>query len=211
MGIAFPWHSKTGYCCEPLCALEGPNSGLFCHTKAGLWRRELAFKRSQKSMAGVELLLGVSWPALLCFSPSVHSSTWRWRMLICSWSYKAPRAFAGRSRFQQGHRRRLPRNTAPGALVRWDSCRDGAEKPRLSAEPSGFPEHMSQIPVAVGVAEQSIKIATRPLVETQPRADPGPDHWSCPYCRVCTRWALMPCGNLGTGQRLGPSRGWWPE
>lgn len=41
-------------------------------------------------MAGVGLLLGVSWPAHVCCSPSVPSSAWRRRMLIFSWPYKCP-------------------------------------------------------------------------------------------------------------------------
>lgn len=47
------------------------------------------------------------------------------------------------------------------------------EKSVLSAQPCAFPEHMSDILLAAGVSEQGLKIATRPLVESRPHANPG--------------------------------------
>lgn len=47
------------------------------------------------------------------------------------------------------------------------------EKSVLSAQLCAFPEHMSDILLAAGMSEQGVKIATRPLVDSRPRADPG--------------------------------------
>lgn len=94
-------------------------------------------------------------------------------MLIFSWPYKCP-----------GLREQAAVSMTPAQPPAWDApplwlgprgqlppqC---DEKSVLSAQPCAFPEHMSDILLAAGVSEQGIKIATRPLVESRPHANPG--------------------------------------